>query len=71
MDHPLISRDPQVMFGKPVIKGTRITVQLIMERLEAGWSVDFILEQYPHLKREGVLAAKAYADDKQVMTAAE
>lgn len=59
------------MFGKPVIKGTRITVQLIVERFEAGWSVDFILEQYPHLTREGVLAAKAYADDKQVMTAAE
>ena len=63
MDHPRISQDPSVMVGKPVIKGTRITVELIMRALDEGWSVEMILDQYPHLTREDVLAAQAFTAD--------
>lgn len=56
----IVSR-PDVMFGKPVIKGTRITVELTMERIAAGQSVDDILASYPHLTREQVLSALAHA----------
>jgi uncharacterized protein (DUF433 family) len=63
MGHPRISQDPNVMVGKPVIKGTRITVELILRALGDGWSVETILEQYPHLTREDVLAAQAFAAD--------
>jgi len=65
MDKRLIESNPAVMMGKPVIKGTRITVELILEKLAAGETVEDILESFPHLKREGVLAAIAYAS--QVM----
>jgi len=53
--------DPQVMGGKPVIKGTRIPVYFILELLSNEWSVDDILREYPHLTREDVLAALKYA----------
>lgn len=53
--------DPAIMCGKPVIKGTRITVELILERLGAGWTDAQILESYPHLKPEHIRAAQAYA----------
>jgi uncharacterized protein (DUF433 family) len=56
----IVSR-PDVMFGKPVIEGTRTTVELIMERIAAGQSVDDILASYPHLTREQVLSALAHA----------
>jgi uncharacterized protein (DUF433 family) len=58
---PRITSDPKVMMGKPVIAGTRITVELILEKTAAGDSVDEILEDYPHLTRDGVLAALGYA----------
>ncbi|MBC7909390.1 MAG: DUF433 domain-containing protein [Pyrinomonadaceae bacterium] len=61
MDINLIQSDPNVMMGKPVIAGTRITVELILEKLAAGESVDEILEAHPRLTREGILAALAYA----------
>ena len=53
--------DPEVMMGKPVIRGTRITVELILEKLAAGESVEQILEAHPRLTRETVLAALAFA----------
>ena len=53
--------DPRVLGGKPVIRGTRIPVYLILELLANGWSVDDILREYPHLTREDVLAAIRYA----------
>lgn len=49
------------MMGKPVIKGTRITVESILEKLAAGESVEQILRAYPHISREGVQAALSYA----------
>lgn len=53
--------NPEVLAGKPVIKGTRISVELILEMLSSGMSIDEILNEYPHLQREDILAALAYA----------
>ena len=50
-----------VMLGKPVIKGTRITVELILRKISGGYSFEDILEMYPHLKREDILACVEYA----------
>jgi uncharacterized protein (DUF433 family) len=63
MKGPRIISDPRVMTGKPVIEGTRITVELILTRLGEGRSVADILDEYPHLSREQVEAAIAYARD--------
>ena len=63
MDHPRISQDPNVMVGKPVIRGTRITVEIILRKLGAGWSVEEVLEAYPHITKEDILAAQAFAAD--------
>jgi uncharacterized protein (DUF433 family) len=58
---PLIISDPTVMMGKQVVAGTRITVELILEKVAAGESVDQILSSYPRLTREAVQAAFAFA----------
>lgn len=58
-DH--IETDPEVMLGKPVIRGTRITVELILEKLAADFPIEAILEDYPRLTRDDVLAALDYA----------
>jgi len=50
-----------VMLGKPVIKGTRITVEIILRKLSQNISADMILEDYPHLKVEDIQAALEYA----------
>jgi uncharacterized protein (DUF433 family) len=50
-----------VMMGKPVIKGTRITVEMIVDELAAGYSFEDILKAHPHLTNEAVLAALQYA----------
>ncbi|HEY7093184.1 MAG TPA: DUF433 domain-containing protein [Ktedonobacterales bacterium] len=57
----LITADPEILGGKPVIAGTRISVQLILEKLRDGWSIQDLLEDYPHLTREQIIAAIAYA----------
>lgn len=59
-----ISINPEVMLGKPVIKGTRITVELIIEALAAGRSTEELLENYPRLTREAISAALLFAADK-------
>lgn len=56
----LIEINPKIMVGKPVIKGTRITVELIIEKLAAGESVDDILASYPNLSRGQILACLDY-----------
>ena len=61
MEAELIQSDPAVMMGKPVVAGTRITVELILDKLSAGETVDQILEAHPRLTREGVLAALDFA----------
>jgi uncharacterized protein (DUF433 family) len=60
MNNDLITSDPSIMMGKPVIKGTRITVELIIEKLLAGESVEEILNSHPNLTREGIIAAIEY-----------
>ncbi len=62
--HPRTALDPGVMVGKPVIAGTRITVEHLLRRLAAGRSVDDVLDDHPHLQREDVLAALAFAADR-------
>ena len=57
----LIISDPSVMMGKPVISGTRITVESIIEKLAEGETVEQILEAHPRLRREAVFAALAFA----------
>lgn len=52
-----------VMLGKPVIKGTRITVELILQKIAGGFSFEEIIEMYPHLKKEDLLSAVEYAAD--------
>jgi uncharacterized protein (DUF433 family) len=61
MEHLMIERNPEIMFGKPVIKGTRITVEFLMRKLADGFNVEEILEMYPHLTLAQILAAFAYA----------
>lgn len=58
-----IATSPKVMVGKPVIKGTRITVELIMRLLVQGQTPGEILKAYPHLKRDDIFAAIAYATE--------
>jgi uncharacterized protein (DUF433 family) len=58
----LIESNPKIMFGKPVIKGTRITVELILGKIADGESVEDILSSYPHLTREQILACVGFAE---------
>ena len=61
--HQFIERNPEVMLGKPIIKGTRITVELLVRKLAGGFTVDQLLEAYPHLNKEQIFAALEYAAD--------
>ncbi|RMG64491.1 MAG: DUF433 domain-containing protein [Calditrichaeota bacterium] len=56
-----IVSNPSVMMGKPVIVGTRITVELILEKLAAGETIEDLLEAHPRLTREAIQAALAFA----------
>ena len=61
MEPPRIVSDPAVMMGKPVVAGTRITVEHILDELGAGRSFDDLLAAHPRLTRQSILAALAYA----------
>lgn len=61
MSETLIVSDPKVMMGKPVVAGTRVTVDLILEKLGSGESIEAVLEAHPRLTREAVLAALRFA----------
>lgn len=56
-----IERNPDILFGKPVIKGTRLAVDLIIDLLSWGWSESDILENYPGVTREDIKACLSYA----------
>jgi uncharacterized protein (DUF433 family) len=56
-----VETNPNIMMGKPVIKGTRITVELILEKLANGETFEEVLSEHPRLKREHIFAALAYA----------
>jgi uncharacterized protein (DUF433 family) len=58
-----IEVNPKVMLGKPVIKGTRITVELILEELSAGKSMNDLINAHPQLDVDSILAALAFAAD--------
>jgi uncharacterized protein (DUF433 family) len=61
MPQTQIVADPKIMMGKPTVAGTRITVELILEKLAAGETVEQILAAHPRLTDEGVRAALAFA----------
>ena len=58
-----IEVNPAVLVGQPIIKGTRISVELILDRLADGWSMEDVLASYPHINREDVLAALSFASE--------
>jgi len=58
-----ITTNPKIHSGKPVISGTRITVELVIEKLAAGETIDQIIESHPHIKKESILACLSYAAD--------
>ena len=61
MSEELIQSDPGVMMGKPVVAGTRITVELILDKLAAGETIEHLLQAHPRLSQEGIKAALAFA----------
>jgi len=61
MDEMIIISDPNIMLGKPVIKGTRITVEHILRELAAGTTIEELLEAHPHITHEGIKAALEFA----------
>lgn len=63
MSHPRIAIDPAVMLGKPCIRGTRITVELILRKLGAGRTFSDILDAYPQLTEDDLRATLAFAVD--------
>lgn len=64
MDEQQIVSNPNVMMGKPVIAGTRITVELIRRKLAAGESVEDLLQAHPRLTKSAILAAMAFAGEE-------
>jgi len=63
MSHGRIEINPEIMRGKPVIKGTRITVESVLRKLGAGMSAKEIMADHPHLTEDGIRAAQAFAAD--------
>jgi uncharacterized protein (DUF433 family) len=61
-DH--IVSNPEILVGKPVIKGTRISVELILGWLANGWTFEQLLESYPNITREDIQAALAFAAER-------
>jgi uncharacterized protein (DUF433 family) len=55
--------DPKILTGKPVVRGTRISVEMVVGLLAAGWSQEQILASYPHLSEEDIRACLAYAGE--------
>jgi uncharacterized protein (DUF433 family) len=58
-----IHTDPKILVGKPVVKGTRLSVELILDLYAAGWTEAMIVESYPTLTHEALLAVFAFAAD--------
>lgn len=61
MDKKYIVSNPEIMMGKPVIAGTRITVELILEKLSAGETTNQLIKEHPQLTEEAIKAALAFA----------
>lgn len=58
-----IVSDPDIMLGKPIVKGTRITVELILRKMAEGMTIEELLEAYPHITKDDILAAISYSAD--------
>ena len=58
-----ITADPAIMLGKPIIKGTRITVELILRKLAEGMTFEDVLKAYPNLQLQDILAVLSYSAD--------
>lgn len=58
-----ITIDPKILVGKPIIKGTRISVEFVVDLLGRGWTFEQILHEYDHLQREDLQACLAYASE--------
>ncbi len=56
-----IAVDPSILAGKPIIKGTRISVKHVLDLLANGWTIETILENYPQLKKKDITAVLKYA----------
>jgi len=65
-EHPRIALDPKVLAGKPVVRGTRLSVEFIVGLMAEGWDESDILNEYPGLEHDDVLACLAYARDTLV-----
>ena len=63
MAHERIEINPEIMGGKPVIRGTRIPVETLLRKLGAGVTIDAVLADHPRLAHEDILAAQAFAAD--------
>ena len=61
MQRIFIKSDPKIMMGKPVIAGTRITVELILEKLSSGESIKQVLKEHPQLDKKAIFAALDFA----------
>lgn len=62
-EHPRIALDPDVLVGKPVIVGTRLSVEFVIGLMAEGWSESDILENYPGVGHDDIIACLAYARD--------
>jgi uncharacterized protein (DUF433 family) len=62
-DHPHITLDPQVLVGKPVIRGTRLSVEFVIGLFADGWSESDILANYPGITHDDIIACLEYARD--------
>jgi uncharacterized protein (DUF433 family) len=58
-----ISVDPRVLVGKPVVKGTRIAVEFVIDLMARGWTTQQIIDEYDHLTAEDIQACLSYASD--------
>ena len=63
VDHPRIALDPEVLAGKPVIRGTRLSVEFVIGLMAEGWSEPDILHNYPGVTHDDIIACLAYARD--------
>lgn len=66
--HPIVSRDPDVLGGTPVFRGTRVPVQTLLDYLEGGETIDDFLEGFPSVSRAQVVAFLEEAKDRLVET---
>jgi uncharacterized protein (DUF433 family) len=63
IEHPRISLAPEVLTGKPVVRGTRLSVEFVIGLMVDGWSESDILEYYPDVTHDDIIACLAYARD--------